>query len=102
MAQRTLSPEKLQQIRDLAAQWGKIVARRCFGEAGPDDSVDLSAMEQGAAAAASGLTEGTLDALLGQRAQGLGAEQPCPACGRLCPVGFEDRPLAVQGGRLTL
>jgi len=102
MAQGTLSPEKLQQIRDLAAQWGKIVARRFFGEAGPDDSVDLSAMEQVAQAAAAGLTEGTLGSLLGQRAQALGPQQPCPACGQLCPVGWEDRPLAVQGGQLTL
>ncbi len=102
MSQRTLSPERLQEIRELAAQWGKIVARRSFGEAGPDLLVDLSAMEQVAAAAAAGLTEGTLAALLGQQAQALGPQQPCPGCGRLCPVGSEDRPLAVQGGRLTL
>ena len=102
MSQRTLSPEQLQEIHDLAAQWGKIVARRSFGASGPDLSVDLSAMEQVAAAAAAGLTEGTLAALVGQQAQALGAEQPCPDCGRLCSVGFEDRPLAVQGGRLTL
>src|SRR5262245_49095651 len=102
MAQRKLSPEQLQAIHDLAAPWGKIVARRSFGDAGPDLSVELSAMEQVAAAAAAGLTEGTLAALLGQQARALGPEQPCPACGRLCPVTFADRPLAVQGGRLTL
>lgn len=102
MSKRTLSPEELQEIHDLAAGWGKIVARRSFGESGPDLSVDLTAMEQVAAAAAAGLTEGTLAALVGQQAQALGAEQPCPDCGRLCSVGFEDRPLAVQGGRLTL
>ena len=81
---------------------GKIVARRSFGGAGPDLSVDLAAMEQVAQAAAAGLTEGTLAALLEQQAQALGAEQPCPGCGCLCPVDFEDRPLAVQGGQLTL
>jgi hypothetical protein len=102
MSQGKLSQEKLQGIHDLAAQWGKIVARRCFGESGPDLSVDLASMEQVAAAAAAGLTEGTLGTLLRQQAQALGAEQPCPACGRRCPVGFEDRPLAVQGGHLTL
>ena len=101
MAQPTLSPEQLQEVHDLAARWGKIVARRSFGESGPDLSVDLSAREQVAQAAA-GLTEGTLAALLGQQAQALGDEQPCPACGRLCPVGCEDRDLAVRGGRLTL
>ena len=102
MAQRTPSPEKLQEIRDLAAQWGKIVARRSFGDAGPDLSVDLSAMEQVAQAAAAGLTEGTLSVLLEQQAQALGDQQPCPGCGQLCPVAFEDRALAVQGGQLTL
>ena len=102
MSKRTLSPEELQEIRDLAAGWGKIVARRSFGEAGPDLSVDLSAMEQVAQAAAAGLTEGTLSVLLDQQAQALGQEQACPGCGRLCPVQFEDRALAVQGGRLTL
>ena len=102
MSQRKLSAQKLQQIHDLAAGWGKIVARRVFGESGPDTAIDFPAMEQVAAAAAAGLTEGTLDTLLEQQAQTLGTEQPCPDCGRLGPVGYEDRPLAVQGGQLTL
>jgi hypothetical protein len=102
MSQRRLSPERLQEIRDLAAQWGQIVARRSFGEDGPGLSIDLAAMEEVAAAAAAGLTEGTLAVLLERQAQALGAQQPCPGCGRLCPVGREERPLAVEGGRLTL
>jgi hypothetical protein len=102
MSQRKLSPQKLQEIRDLAAQWGKIVARRAFGEAGPGTEIDFQALEQVAAAAAAGLTEGTLGTLLEQQAQTLGTEQPCPDCGHLCPVDYEDRPLAVQGGQLTL
>jgi hypothetical protein len=99
MAQRKLSPEKLREIHELAASWGKIVARRAFGETGPDMGVDLTAMEEIAATAAAGLTESTISILLQQQAQGLGAEQPCPDCGLLCPVGFENRPLAVKGGR---
>jgi hypothetical protein len=102
MSQRTVSPEKLQEIRELAAGWGKIVARRALGESGPDSPLDFQAMEQVAAAAAGGLTEGTLGTLLEQQAQALAAQQPWPDCGRLCPVGSEDRPLAVQGGSLTL
>jgi hypothetical protein len=102
MSQRKLSPEKLQEIRELAAGWGKIVARRVLGEPGPGTEIDFQAMEQIAAAAAAGLTEGTLATLLEQQAQALPAEQPCPDCGRLCPVGYEDRPLAVKGGQLTL
>jgi hypothetical protein len=98
MSQRTLSPQRLQEIQDLAAQWGKIVARRL----GSTTGLDFQALEQVAAAAATGLTEGTLDALLAQRAQTLGTQQHCPDCGRLCPVNYEDRPLAVHGGQLTL
>jgi hypothetical protein len=102
MLPRTLSPQKLQELRELAAGWGKIVARRVFGEAGPSTQIDFQAMEQIAAAAARGLTEGTLATLLEQQAQTLPAEQPCPDCGRLCPVGRENRLLAVQGGQLAL
>jgi hypothetical protein len=102
MAQPKLSAQKLQEIQDLAAQWGKIVARRVCGEPGPDRPLDFQAMEQVAAAAAAGLTEGTLTTLLEQQAHSLGNEQPCPACGRLCPVTSEDRPMTVQGGQLTL
>jgi hypothetical protein len=102
MLPRTLSPQKLQEIHALAAQWGKIVARRVCAESGPDQEMDFQAMEQVAAAAAAGLTEGTLGTLLEQQAQTLGTAQPCPECGRLCPVGCEDRPLAVHGGQLTL
>ena len=102
MSQRKLSAEKLQEIHDLAAGWGKIVARRVFGEPGPGTEVDFQAMEEIAATAARGLTEGTLDTLLEQQAQTLGTEQPCPDCGSLCPVGHEDRPITVRGGQLTL
>ena len=103
MAQRTPSAEQLQEIQQLAAGWGKIIARRVFGEAGPGTDVDFMALEQIAAAAARGLTEGTLATLLSQQAQPLrGTQRPCPACGQLCPVGYEQRPLTVQGGQLTL
>ena len=98
MAQRPLSPAKLQEIRELAAHWGKMVARRAGGDSGPGTDLDFSAMEQLAAAAAAGLTEGTLAALLEQHAQTLPAEQPCPDCGRLCPVDYEDRTLTIKGG----
>lgn len=99
MSQRKLSAEKLQEIRELAAGWGNIVARRALGdESGPGEGLEFAAMEQLAAAAAAGLTEGTLAVLFERQAQALPKEQPCPDCGRLCPVGHEDRPLAVKGG----
>jgi hypothetical protein len=101
MAPAALTAPQLAAIRDLAAQWGKIVARRAFGDAGPGLDVDLLALEQVAAAAARGLTEGTLAALLEQQAQALPAEQACPACGQSCAVRQEPRPLVAHGGTLS-
>jgi len=100
MPRRTFTPEELQELHHLAAQWGKIVARRAFGDEGPGLAVDLDAMEQIARAAASGLTEGTLQTLLEQQADALGEQQPCPECGRPCVVRREPRPLQVQGAAL--
>ena len=101
MTTRALTPQDLQDIRDLAAQWGKIVARRAFGDAGPGLNTDWTTLEQVAAAAARGLTEGTLTTLLEQQAQALPAEHPCPDCGQLCPVSQEPRSLVGHGGTLT-
>ncbi len=100
MPRRSFTPEELQELRDLAAGWGKIVARRAFGDDGPDLEVDLDLMEQVAQAAAAGLNEGTLQLLLERQAGRLGQQQPCPGCGRPCPVGRESRPLAVKGGTI--
>ncbi len=101
MASRKLSPKALQEIRELSAQWGKIVARHAFGVAGPGTDVDLDAMEQVATAAAAGLTEGTLATLLKQQTLLLGTEQFCPTCERLCRVESQERPLVFRGLQLT-
>jgi len=102
MAQRPLSPQKIQEIRDLASQWGRIVGRRVFGDAGPGLDTDFSTLEQIAHAAAAGLTEGTLGTLLDQQARSLPEAPPCPECGRLCPLTYEDRTLTIKGGQLPL
>lgn len=101
MATPKLTPQELRNVHDLAAQWGKVVARRTFGDAGPGLDVDLLTLEEVANAAARGLTEGTLTALLEQQARALPPEAPCPGCGQLCPVGHEPRPLSGRGGTLT-
>ena len=101
MPRRQFSPQELQDIRECAARWGKIVARRAFGDAGPGLDVDFQAMEDVARAAAGGLSEGVLSTLLGQQADALGEQQPCPDCGRPCAVRRAARPLAFHGGRLT-
>lgn len=99
MARRRFTPQQLQEVRDFAAQWGKIVARRA-SEDGSLLDLDLDAMEDLAQAAAAGVNEGTLQVLLEQQAQTLPAEQPCPDCGKACPVQFAPRKLIVRGGTI--
>ena len=96
-----LTSHQLQDLRDFAAPWGQIIARRSFGEAGPPLDADLFTLEQAAQAAAQGLLEGTLATLLAQQAHALPDPQPCPACQRLCPVRLEPRPLDCRGGSVT-
>jgi hypothetical protein len=99
MAGRRLTPEKIQEIRAFAAQWGQIVARRALGEADADVTLDFQAMEDLATAAAAGLTEGTLAVLLQRRAQTLPDQIPCPDCERLCPLTHEERPFTLHSGQ---
>lgn len=100
MARRPFTPPELDDLRQLAAQWGKIVARRAFGEGGPGLDVDFTAMEAVAQAAATGLAEATLQTMLDQQAAGLGQIQPCPDCGRACAVRRQERPLRAKGAEL--
>ena len=100
MPRRHFTPQELQELRELATHWGKIIARRAFGDDGPGLDIDLDTMEQIAQAAAAGLNEGTLQILLEQQAEALGDQQPCPDCGRLCTLRRHQRPLQVQGGQL--
>ena len=94
------TPEELDQLRSLASRWAKIVAKRAFGDDGPGLDVDFRTFEQIATAAAQGLTEGTLQLLLQQQADKLPHEQPCPACGNLCPTRPHTRTLAAQGAQI--
>jgi len=96
MARPKVSPEDLRKIRELAAGWGKIVARRAGAAAA---ELDFQAIEDLAAAAAAGLTEGTIAAVLGQQTQALPDHLPCPDCGRPCPVGQEQRALTIRAGQ---
>jgi hypothetical protein len=101
MATRSLTPQELQHLRDFAAQWGKIVARRAFGDQGPPPDTDLFTLEQAAQAAAQGVLQGTLATLLDQQARALPEQCPCPDCQHRCPVKREPRPLDCLGGSVS-
>jgi len=102
MPHKKLSSQFLQEIRELAARWGKIAAERAVQEAGSDHQMDFLEMEQLAAVVAAGVTEGSISALLEQQAQTLANELPCLECGTLCPVLYKDRALTIEGGQLPL
>ena len=90
-------PTRAAEIRDLAEDWGKVIARRAFGEGGSPDEVDFDTFEQIAVDAAQALTKGTIEQLLQLDAQRLGSVHPCPQCGQNCPVRTEPRDLVVRG-----
>ena len=73
--------------------------RQAFGDQGPGLDVALEQMEDGAGAAARGLTAGALDEATTQQAQALGTEQPCPACGQVCPITHAERPIHARWPR---
>jgi hypothetical protein len=97
MAAPQFTPEELDRLRALAAEWGKIVSKRAFGDDGPGLDVDFRTMEQIATAAAQGLTEGTLQLLLEQQAHKLPQQSLCPDCGEPCPTEPHTRTLTAQG-----
>lgn len=94
------TPEEIRELHDLARQWAKMVSRRAFGDDGPGLDVDFRTFEQIAAAAAHGLTEGTLELLLEQQAGKLPDEQPCPTCGKRCPTTPHTRSLTARGAEV--
>ncbi len=40
MPSSRFTPEELDRLRELAAEWGKIVSKRAFGDDGPGLDVD--------------------------------------------------------------
>jgi hypothetical protein len=95
-----LSPEFLAQLHELAVSWGKSAAQRTTTELGSDPPIDFMDIERFAALVAAGVTEGTVTALLEQKAKPL-TDAPCPACGTSCPVKRADRPLTVASGQVV-
>jgi hypothetical protein len=89
------SAEKLQQLRQLALGWGKIIATRADLDLA---AIDFNDIESLASLVATALKEGTSQAVLDQLNEQVEPCQPCPHCGTQCPVSFEQRSLHLQGG----
>jgi hypothetical protein len=85
------------EILSLAEDWGKVVARRAFGDEGPDLDLNFDAIEAVAFQAAQAVIKGTIQQSLSQQMRKLGETQSCPQCRRVCPVETEPRELVVRG-----
>jgi hypothetical protein len=87
-------------VGGMAEGWGKIVARRVHEQVGPDLDLDADDIEQVAMSAACAVAKGAIEELLEKKAGVLGAEQPCPGCGKLCPVQRESRSIHFWGAEV--
>ena len=98
MGSEQLSEEKLREIEEIAAGWGKLLAREAFPN-GPGLDVSLAEMEEVAARACRAIVRGAVETMTGDQAERLAEEEPCPTCGRMCPVRREPRRHAGRTGR---
>jgi len=101
MASKDARARQLAEIREVAAGWGKMIAREAFPE-GPGLDVTLADMEELAMAASRALVQGAVEAMTGAQGERLGSEAPCPTCGKACPLTTASRPMVVRGGEATL
>lgn len=95
MARRPFTPEVLLKLRRLAAQWGKIVARRAFGDKGSRLDVDFDTMSRSTPPPKAS-PKAPSKTLLGGQTAALGDPQPCPDCGRACSVARQQRSLRTK------
>jgi hypothetical protein len=101
MASKEARERKLEEIREIAAGWGKIIAGEAF-PGGPGLDVTLADMEEFAATASRAMVKGAVETMATTQAAQLGQEAACPTCGRMCPLKILPRPVVVRGGEATL
>jgi len=94
---RTQSDD-LASLRDMASGWGKIVARRAYGDDGPGLDLDFDSIESLAVDMGRAVIEGAIQEVLQKQSQRLGDRQPCPGCGQACRVDKKPRTVQVRGG----
>jgi len=101
MASKEARERKLKEIQEIAAGWGKMIAREAF-PGGPGLDVSLVEMEELAATASKAMVRGAIETLTSDQAQRMPEEAPCPICGRVCGLRARARPIKVRGGEATL
>lgn len=101
MTSMKLSERKLDEIREVAEGWGKLLAREAFPD-GPGLDVSLADMEDIAAVATKALVKGSVETMTDQQAVSLGEQAPCPTCGKSCELQRKPRDVIVRGGDASL
>jgi hypothetical protein len=93
--------DDLASLRDMASGWGKIVARRAYGDEGPGLDLDFDSIESLAVDMGRAVIEGAIQEILRAQSQCLGDHQPCPQCGRACLLDKRPRTIQVRGGTVA-
>ncbi len=88
-------------LREMASGWGKIVARRAYGDEGPGLDLDFDSIESLAVDMGQAVIAGAVQEILRKQSQRLGDHQPCPECGRASPVDKRPRTIQIRGGTVT-
>lgn len=101
MASKQLSEQRRGEIEELSQGWGKLLAREMFPD-GVGLDVDLFMMEEIAVNAAKALVRGAVETMSGDQVETLGAEHPCPGCGKQCRLDHRIRAVQVRGGTADL
>ena len=101
MATKVLSERKLRQIEEIAAGWGKLLARESF-PGGPGLDVSLADMEDIVARATNSIVSGAVETMTADQAGQLGEQAACPGCGKMCKLKRKTRSMAVRGGNASL
>jgi hypothetical protein len=111
MPSHRLKDEEVRELSALVQGWGKMLAEQAYGAEGPGLDVDLAGMEELAVTMQQALLKGLCEELTRRQAERLPETQPCPDCGRECPVERPDerrggkgssRPMRLRGGCFEL
>jgi hypothetical protein len=101
MASKEARERRLKEIGEIAAGWGKIIAREAFPD-GPGLNVTLADMEEFAIAASRALVKGAVETMTDSQGEQFGEEAPCPICGKMCSLKTVPRSVVVRGGDAML
>lgn len=94
----TVIEARLGEVERIAELLGENLARRTFGERGPDLQVTLNDLEQVLRPLVEAMSRGFLGVSAREQAARLAETLPCPACGQECVRSDHERTLRAENG----